>query len=166
FDVRIVAATNRDLAKAVSEQRFRQDLLFRLEVVTIRVPSLAERAGDVPLLVEHVLDRCGSKARFSKQALDALERHCWPGHVRELEDLVERLGSSGLAVIERAHLSRELRRGAKPKAPSGGTVEAQKAALVRALSRHHGNISKTAEHLGLTRHGLKKRMVRLGLREK
>ncbi len=94
-DVRVVAATNRDLESAVEEADFRKDLLYRLQVIEIRVPPLAEHADDVPLLAEHLLDRaCARLGRgrmeFSPSATQRLCRHAWPGNVRELRNVVER----------------------------------------------------------------------------
>jgi transcriptional regulator with PAS, ATPase and Fis domain len=103
-DIRFVAATNRDLRKLVEEGRFREDLYFRLDVVTMTVPPLRERAEDVPLLAQHFLQKyatlTGKAVRgFARETLDLLTRHDWPGNVRELEHAVERavaLASSDL----------------------------------------------------------------------
>lgn len=91
-DVRIISATHQDINEAVSENRFRQDLQFRLGVLPIRVPSLAERPEDVPLLAEHFQELLGGhgRAHFSKAALDRLEQHDWPGNIRELRNFIER----------------------------------------------------------------------------
>jgi DNA-binding NtrC family response regulator len=93
--VRVVAATNVDLAAAVAQGRFRQDLLYRLNVYPIRVPSLRERTEDVEVLAQHLLQRFSERhnkslAGFSDRALEALRDHSWPGNVRELENLIER----------------------------------------------------------------------------
>jgi DNA-binding NtrC family response regulator len=180
FNVRIVAATNRDLAAAVAEGRFRQDLLYRLNVIELRVPPLRERDGDVAVLALHFLAQAGSGSALSPEALAALERHTWPGNVRELEHHMQRLAVAGLARIEVAHLPRELRvaRGVSPDRPSrlGNTTrqrarsrpaspDREREEVSRALDKHAGNITRAAAELGMTRQGLKKRMVRLGLRE-
>ncbi len=94
-DARIVASTNADLQSAVAERRFREDLYYRLNVITIHLPPLRERRGDVPLLAEHFLQRFAAKndrpaLAFSREALDAMSNHDWPGNVRELENAVER----------------------------------------------------------------------------
>ncbi len=95
-DVRIIAATNRDLEEEVNAGRFREDLYYRLNVIPIHIPPLRERSDDIPLLVKHFLEKygdgkCQKKAEFSKRALSALMRYRWPGNVRELENLVERM---------------------------------------------------------------------------
>jgi sigma-54 specific flagellar transcriptional regulator A len=91
-DIRIISATHQNIADAVAQSRFRQDLHFRLGVLPIRVPSLAERTEDVPLLVEHFQNYLAGngRAHLSKAALDRLEQHEWPGNVRELRNFVER----------------------------------------------------------------------------
>ncbi|MDI1446860.1 sigma 54-interacting transcriptional regulator [Polyangium sp. 6x1] len=156
FDVRIVAATNRDLEEAASGGSFRQDLFYRLNAITIRVPPLRERAEDVPLLCRAFFPG----ATFAEDALAALSAHPWPGNVRELRNVMERLGALGASRIERAHLPRAMRgRGA----PSPAADE--RAPIRRALAETGGNISQAALRLGLSRQGLKKRMVRLGMRE-
>jgi DNA-binding NtrC family response regulator len=95
-DVGIIAATNKDLERAVAEGEFREDLFYRLNVIPIHVPPLREREGDIPLLMHHFLRRhCSDKEiplkRVSKEALEAMEKYKWPGNVRELENLIERL---------------------------------------------------------------------------
>ena len=91
-DVRVIAATSIDLAAAISDGRFRADLLYRLDVIHIAMPPLAQRPGDIPLLVEHFLAQSGHGVRFSASALEALCRWPWPGNVRELRNVVERAG--------------------------------------------------------------------------
>src|SRR5262249_29769562 len=95
-DVRVIAATNRDLAKAVQAERFREDLYFRIAVIPIQVPALRERTEDIPLLVEHFVAQVARETgrrpkKFAFEAIDALARHPFPGNVRELRNLVERL---------------------------------------------------------------------------
>jgi MoxR-like ATPase len=160
FDVRIVAATNRDLEKAVAERGFRQDLYYRLNAITLRVPPLRERAEDVPVLCRAFLERAGSRAQIAEDALEALAAYPWPGNVRELKNVMERLGALSVSRIERAHLPRAIRAGGVET-----REEDERAKVQRALAETGGNISRAAELLGLSRQGLKKRMVRLGLRE-
>jgi two-component system response regulator HydG len=94
-DVRLVAATNADLATLVREKRFREDLFYRLNVITIQIPPLRERREDVPLLAQHFLRRCAAKNAkvingFTEEGLDLLQTYAWPGNVRELENIIER----------------------------------------------------------------------------
>ena len=101
LDVRIIAATNRDLHQAVSSGQFREDLLYRLDVVHLHVPPLRERPADVRALVLHMVSKAERKIRFSDDALRALETYRWPGNVRELQNVVERLiWTSGGDVVE------------------------------------------------------------------
>ncbi len=166
FDVRIVAATNRDLEAAVAERTFRQDLLYRLNAVSLRVPPLRERREDLAELCRAFLDHAGSAAELSPGALAALTAYDWPGNVRELEHLMARLGSLKIKVISVDHLPCSLRSRAAA-APAPARVKAplgERAEVERAMAESGGNISRAAVILGLTRHGLKKRMVRLGMR--
>jgi DNA-binding NtrC family response regulator len=95
-DIRVIAATNRDLEELVRQNRFREDLFYRLNVIPIRVPPLRERVSDIPLLIQHFLQlfsRTKKKPlkRLSPAAMDLIRQHSWPGNVRELENLMERL---------------------------------------------------------------------------
>jgi transcriptional regulator with AAA-type ATPase domain/tetratricopeptide (TPR) repeat protein len=170
FDVRIVAATNRDLERAVAERAFRQDLLYRLNAIAIRIPPLRERAEDIPELARTFLSRAGSRASLSPEVLAALEAHPWPGNVRELEHLMQRLSLVQAAEIGLEHLPRQLRAGPAPIVTDERARSRQRDAagerdeVERALAGAGGNISRAAARLGLTRQGLKKRMVRLGMR--
>jgi transcriptional regulator with PAS, ATPase and Fis domain len=171
FDVRIVAATNRDLAGAVADGSFRQDLLFRLRVLEVKVPALRERAEDVPLLARHFLDAAGSRAEIAPRALDALSGYPWPGNVRELAHHMQRLAALRVARIDLEHLAREVRASSAspssvPSRRGATSADDERDEVTRALETTAGNISRAATLLGLTRHGLKKRMLRLGLRAK
>jgi transcriptional regulator with PAS, ATPase and Fis domain len=165
FDVRIVAATNRDLDAAVEEGTFRKDLLYRLRVLEVVVPALRERQGDIEILFRHFLVRAGSSATIAPAALEALRAYAFPGNVRELLHQAQRLAATGVARIDLAHLPRGVRH-AFADAPADGGADAERAEVERALARTGGNISQAAGLLGMTRHGLKKRMLRLGLRAK
>jgi len=180
FDVRIVAASNRPLDAEVARGKFRQDLLFRINVLELCVPSLRKRTEDIPVLVRAFLDRSKARVVISADAMSALESYAWPGNVRELEHQIQRLLSLGVPRIERAHLPRGLRvarevgarrarvepapeprLGAAPRAVVPLDLRAE---VEHALQLADGNITHAAQALGLTRHGLKKRMLRLGLR--
>lgn len=167
-DVRVVAATNRLLEAEVARGTFRQDLLYRINVIEVRVPALRERREDIPELVRAFLARVESQTVLSPDVLAALEAHSWPGNVRELEHQVQRLLALGLRRIELSHLPRALRGNVAVNPPAGEPDEAAggdpRSEVQRALSDAGGNITHAARALGLTRHGLKKRMLRLGLR--
>jgi DNA-binding NtrC family response regulator len=181
-DVRIVAATHRDLEREVEEGRFREDLYYRLRVVEIALPPLRERREDIPLLAERFLDQLAERLgrdrkRLSEEALAGLVRYAWPGNVRELRNVVEQAAvlSSGPAIEEE-----DLRLGPRaPSASSGsvdtalpfreakqGAVEAfEREYLLRALRAHGGNVSRTAEAIGMVRQSLQQKIRELGLRD-
>jgi DNA-binding NtrC family response regulator len=166
-DVRLLSATNATLEEEVAAGRFRQDLLFRLNTVEIRIPPLRDRREDIPLLAAHFLEMHAARYRkridgFDGPSMKALLDHAWPGNVRELEHVVERavLMSNG-TTIGRSAL------GLQP--PAEGridemSIEDVEALLIRkALVRYDGNVSKAAEALGLSRGALYRRMQRYGL---
>jgi two-component system, NtrC family, response regulator HydG len=176
-DVRIIAATNRDLEEMVRERRFREDLFFRLNVFPIVLPPLRERAGDVRPLAEFFLARQGAPPeKLTPRALAALERHAFPGNVRELEYALERaMILAGSDPIDLEHLG--LPDGGAPVAPGGvpawipeippdglSLEVLERELIVRALERARGNKSQAARLLGLTRRTLYSRMERHGLR--
>ncbi len=184
-DVRVVAATHRDLESEVRKGRFREDLYYRLRVVEVVLPALRERAEDIPALaqrfLEHVAERLGREPkRLAAGALARLARHAWPGNVRELRNVLEQAAvlSSGLAIEEA-----DLRLGAEPAesvpaaaGAAGGSDasfrdakqrvidEFERAYLIRALRAHDGNISRTAEAIGMVRQSLQQKIRELGLR--
>jgi DNA-binding NtrC family response regulator len=166
-DVRILSATNATLENDVIAGRFRQDLLFRLNTVEIRLPPLRDRREDIPQLAAHFLTNHARRYRknaasFDAAAIKALLDHTWPGNVRELDHVVERavLMSTGTA-IGRADL------GLQPPAEQridDMSIEDVEALLInKALTRFGGNVSKAAEALGLSRGALYRRMQRYGL---
>ncbi len=168
-DVRVISATNADLQAACASGQFREDLLFRLNTIEIRIPPLRERREDIPALALHFLRRYASRYRrgidgFDKLALQVLTQYAWPGNVRELDHTVERavLMSRGRE-IQPADLGLNLQRsqGANLEELS---LEAVEAVLIRkALQRFQGNISQAAEALGLSRGALYRRMEKHGL---
>ena len=173
FDVRIVAATNRNLDVEVEAGRFRRDLLYRLDVLKIEIPPLRERREDIGLLVDHFLKRADRPLEIAKDAREALHAHGWPGNVRELEHEIARLLALGMPRVGRSSLSRRTREGAAPTVASPDEVrpsipekDAERRAVDVALASARGNLTHAARALGITRQGLKKRMVRLGLRPK
>ncbi len=177
-DVRIVAATNRNLEKEVAAGRFRQDLYYRLQVFPVRIPALRERRDDIPLLANHFLKRYSHElgkqiAGFSQQTMELLMSYEWPGNVRELENEVQRLviQSDPGAYVMAEHLSPRIRNieGLLDRIkPPRGTLKDQmehieKWLLIEALREHNGNKSATAKTLGITREGLHKKLKGYGI---
>jgi DNA-binding NtrC family response regulator len=181
-DVRVVAATHRDLEQEVSGGGFREDLYYRLKVVEVELPPLRQRSEDVPALalrfLEQVNERLGrEKQRLSESALARLVRHAWPGNVRELRNVIEQaavLCGGGVIEEEDLHLD-----GAPTAVPDPGPVdpelpfsEAKRRSverferdfLLRALREHDGNISRTADSIGMVRQSLQQKIRELGLR--
>ncbi|NOY90579.1 MAG: AAA domain-containing protein [Deltaproteobacteria bacterium] len=170
-DVRILAATNRDLMARVREGYFREDLFYRLNVVALHVPPLRDRTSDIPLLTEHFLDRLGErdgqKKILSRQAMRCLGAHNWPGNVRELENEIERLWvlAGDEALIDAEHLTPviadALTRPAPKDSPlpAGKTLhdmvdELERSMIDRALEAAEGNKTLAAELLGISRRNL------------
>jgi DNA-binding NtrC family response regulator len=185
-DVRIVAATNQELAQAIATGAFRADLYYRLNVVTLHLPPLRERRQDLTLLVKHFTlakaAELGIKERaFTPEAIDHLLRYRWPGNVRELENLIERLlVLSDFGPVRPEELPEVVRQSAA-SIPSGnmrGEVlmgirtlsdavdEFEREIIVEALHQAEFNQTRAAERLGTTRRILKYRMDKLGIREK
>ncbi len=173
-NVRLIAATHRDLEAMVEQRTFREDLYYRLNVVTVKMPPLRERRDDIPLIVSHLMKKhtAGRKVRFTKAAMERLVSFAWPGNVRQLENEVRRAlvlcstTSDGEdAVIDVSDLSPELLRTDAVREVGQGMrsrVDALEANLLReALTKTHGNQTKAAEILGLSRFGLQKMMRRL-----
>jgi two-component system nitrogen regulation response regulator NtrX len=179
-DVRVLAATNKDLREEILENRFREDLLYRLNVVEIHVPALRERVDDIPLLVTHFADQIAASAgvqlrKFGEDAMARLQHRPWPGNVRELRNGVERLmilsagkmvtgpdvdrllpvfdtGAPGEAVVVAPHTFETFKQ------------EAEKNFLLQKLRDHDWNVSETARTLRMPRSNLYKKIERYGLR--
>jgi Nif-specific regulatory protein len=175
-DVRVLAATNRNLADMVRERRFREDLYFRLNVVSIELPPLRERSDDVLLLAEHFLgDFCRKLGRqaptFSAAARERMLKHPWPGNVRELRNLMERLAYLLTGDrVEPQDLAFIAPAGAAPigNVPGSGTLaeatDVVQAEFIRqAIDRSHGNMSEAAHTMGLHRSNLYRKMRQLGM---
>jgi len=174
-DVRVLAATNKDLEKEIAHDRFRQDLFYRLNVIPFFVPPLRDRREDIPILARHFLNEFssayGKKTReLSDTALEILIRYPWPGNVRELRNLVERLVIvCPQTRIEAHHLPPELFRGVaeSPLQPYGTLHEARSAYerefILRKLQENRWNMTQTAAALGLERSHLYRKMKSLGI---
>src|SRR5690606_4522440 len=174
-DVRVVAASQRPLAELAAAGTFREDLRFRLEVITIPVPPLRERDGDVPLLVERLLAQLApgrTPPRLTRAALRALTQHRWPGNVRELENALARGMAMGGEVIDVGDLPEAIATAAarpEPARPVSGEDLRLKPALgateqayiAAAMARAKGNQTTAARLLGLSRFGLQKKLRRL-----
>jgi len=170
-NVRLLSATNADLHAEVAQGRFRQDLLFRLNTVEIRLPPLRDRLEDIPVLAEHFLKLHRERYRrpimgFTPEALEALRHHLWPGNVRELDHVVERavLMSPG-SIVTAFDLALE----ATPDARLSARLEemsledAERLLIKKALARFEGNANRAAEALGLSRSALYRRLQKYGL---
>ncbi|HVY47620.1 MAG TPA: sigma-54 dependent transcriptional regulator, partial [Minicystis sp.] len=168
-DVRVVAATHRDLEGMVKARTFREDLFYRLSIIPLRIPPLSERADDVPVLVQHFLAKHGDgKKRISSAAMDRLVSYGWPGNVRQLENEVRRALVLSDATIGVEHLSPDVAGAPAGKRELGlalrARIDALELSLVReALERTRGNQTKAATLLGVSRFGLQKMMKRLGV---
>ena len=170
-DVRIIAATNRDLLQEIEAGRFRDDLFYRLNVITLHVPALRERREDIPLLAHQFLTMFAEKNRkplkgFTPQAMDHLLRHDWPGNVRELMNSIERgvvlsrgeyLDTPDLALVVRPSSAQI------PDIQGQPLEEVEKAAILRTLEQANGNKSETARRLGITRRTLHQKLKKFGL---
>jgi transcriptional regulator with PAS, ATPase and Fis domain len=182
-DVRIVAATNRDLQQAVREGKFREDLYYRLNVLPLELPSVRERAGDITLLIRHFLDVHGqfkgkTIPRVEPKAMEAMQKYCWPGNVREIENLIERLvvlDEDGVIrvedlpdyVVENSSVNQKVAL-AVTMPPEGVDLDAylemiENGFIQQALQRSRGNKTLAAELLNLNRTTLIERLRKKGL---
>lgn len=176
-DVRVLAATNRDLREEALEGRFRDDLFFRLEVVPLRMPPLRERREDIPALVAHALERLRNRhglpaPRINAEGMKAFEGYDWPGNVRELLNITERLAilhpGSVVGAAEVAQvLPAPLRAGtAEPEGSLTDQLDAHERSLIlAALTRAEGNVAEAGRILRTDRANLYRRMRRLGIRD-
>jgi two-component system response regulator HydG len=171
-DVRVVAATNQELRRAISERRFREDLYYRLAVVPMRIPPLRERREDVPLLAAHFLQRfvrrTGATRTLGPDAVARLLEHDWPGNVRELENVIEQAAALASAPELRA-ADVQIEPPASPPGPEGvrtlaaAVEDAERRAIEAALARSGGDLAKVARELGVSATTLWRKMKRLAL---
>jgi DNA-binding NtrC family response regulator len=169
-DVRVIAATNADLVREVTEGRFREDLLYRLNTVEFRLPPLRERREDIPPLAAHFLAEQASRyqkpvAELTAGAMQALLGHSWPGNVRELRHVIERavLMAKGAVVTAEDLGLQPSRTSGAPSLDDLTLEEAERMLIQRALTRHAGNVSRAAESLGVSRSALYRRIQHFGL---
>jgi DNA-binding NtrC family response regulator len=168
-DVRVIAATNADIQTEVAEGRFREDLLYRVNTVEIKLPPLRERKDDIPVLARHFLkeqaNRYGKRVTtFSPDAMQLLLAHPWPGNVRELSHAVERavLMAHG-EVVDSAALELRAKRDGDARLDDMTLEEAERFLIRKTLARVDGNVSRAAEALGLSRSALYRRIQQYGL---
>ena len=177
-DVRVIAATNKDLIQEVESERFREDLYYRLNVVTLNVPLLRERKEDIPLLAQHFLNTFAEKNRkqikgFTPQAMDQLLKYDWPGNVRELMNAVERavvlsrseyLDEQDLPLVIEDALSDEEKSPSRDAVPADLPLEdVEKTTILKTLESTDGNKSEAARRLGITRKTLHKKLKKYGM---
>ena len=173
IDVRVIAATNRDLAAMIADGSFREDLFYRLNVIEVRLPPLRERREDIPALAEHFMARAagklGREVRLSAEAVERLLRYPWPGNVRELENAVERA-----AILTRGetvtpddlppHVAAALTLGPSPALPRQTSLaDAERSHILTTLERVGRNQSAAAEALGIGRTTLWRKLKEYGL---
>jgi transcriptional regulator with PAS, ATPase and Fis domain len=162
-DVRFVAATNKNLARMVAEGKFREDLYYRLNVISIYLPPLRERKGDIPLLVDHFLQSGPKPAQVSPIALQLLMSYSWPGNIRELQNTIERSAVMSEGMIRPAHLpphiAGEPESHIMPSLPESASLndrlrEIEKTIIIQALKKTRGVQARAAELLGLTQRSM------------
>lgn len=168
-DVRVVAATNRDLRQAIEQEKFREDLYYRLNVIPITIPPLRERAEDIPLLIEHFLNLFGKKfnktiTKLSQDAMDLLLDYPWPGNIRQLEHAIEHafIHCTG-RTIQTRHLPEDIKQKSSPLIDKLLTKEnpidgIEKEVIIEALKRNHWDREKTAKTLKISRITLWRKM--------
>jgi two-component system nitrogen regulation response regulator NtrX len=176
-DVRVLSGTHKDLRQAVAEGRFREDLYYRLNVVPIRVPSLRERADDIPLLVSFFANRIYEKHNLKPKAIEdevvwELQRYAWPGNVRELQNVLERILIMSGDRVSIRDLPEELLAqddpadGNRPSSLKAFRDNAEREFVIAALKRHNGNVSQSAIELGVGRTYLHRRLAVLKITKK
>lgn len=172
-DVRVVSATNRDLRQMVSERTFREDLFYRVNLITIHLPPLRERTEDIPLLASYFADKQAesnrmSKIKFTPEATAYLKSLPYPGNIRELKNLVERtMLVSGKTVLDASDLEGQNHNSQTNKtftSLSGLTLdEIEKQTIIQAMEKHAGNLSHVAASLGISRAALYRRLEKYGI---
>jgi two-component system, NtrC family, response regulator len=176
-DVRVISATNRNLTEMVTGGGFREDLLYRLNLIAIHLPALRERASDIPLLAEHFLESIGkvygrASLQMSDAALSWMESLAWPGNIRQLKQLIERailVSSKEILEVDdfRLPIEMEAHEAGKDALPDVGRMtldDLEKAMILKSLKHYDGNISRVAEALGLSRAALYRRFEKYGIK--
>jgi DNA-binding NtrC family response regulator len=176
-DVRVVSATNKNLMDMMAKEEFREDLYYRLNLISVHLPSLRERREDIPLLAKHFLQMAArtyrrDKMELSENALRWLQSRTFPGNIRELKHTIERaviMSAGNLLQVDDFNLANAIQPGtqAKDNLPEVGSMsleDIEKAMILKAITHHAGNISKVAESLGMSRFALYRRLEKFGIR--
>lgn len=168
-DIRVICATNADLSAMVADHRFREDLFYRINLITLHLPALRERRDDIPLLVDHIIassETASSRkcSTLTTEAIDYLKSLSWPGNIRQLRNAVERAlltSDPDQPIPLSAFEAQDLGRGATDE--GGLLVTSEREAVVRALAQSGGNLSRAAAILGITRQALYRRLDKFGI---
>lgn len=172
IDVRLICATNADIRRMVEEERFRQDLLYRINTIELHIPPLRERGNDILLLADHFLQRYARKYQkemrgLTREAKNKLLKYAWPGNVRELQHTMERaviLGDGSLLRPENfVFQASPAQRPRKEEKEVLNLEQLERQAVERAMRLSEGNMTKAAEYLGITRFALYRKIEKLGL---
>jgi DNA-binding NtrC family response regulator len=173
-NVRVLSATNADLAAEIAAGRFREDLLYRLNTVVIHLPPLRERRADIEALARHFLMTHAARYRkplmtFDVDAIAAMQAHDWPGNVRELGHAIERavlMAEHTSTSIGAGHLSlRAVAPGGGPRRDVESLEDAERAFIEKVLARHNGDVRLAAEQLGMSRSALYRRLQQYGVKD-
>jgi len=170
-DVRVVCATNADLPAMVADKTFREDLFYRINLITVSLPALRDRSEDIPLLVDHLVRKsCAAAGRkvpeVTPEAMDLLMRQPWPGNIRQLSNTVERtlLVTPGGTLTAADFIAQGLSANPSPAASAKGLVSAEREAIEMALAVSGGNLSRAAAMLGITRQALYRRLEKYNIK--
>jgi DNA-binding NtrC family response regulator len=177
-DVRVVSATNKNLLEMISREEFREDLYYRLNLISVHLPALRERREDIPLLAQHFLQQAAKtyrrdKLTISEQALRWLQTKNFPGNIRELKHTIERaviMASSQSLQVEDFSLANAMQpttlapKDSLPEVGSMSLEDMEKAMILKTITHHGGNITKVAESLGMSRFALYRRLEKYGIR--
>jgi len=175
-DIRIISATNRNLNELVAEREFREDLFYRVNLISVQIPPLRDRTGDIPLLVNHFVEKLRKNYKrpglqISKPAIEWMKGLTWPGNIRELKNLVERVVLiTQKDIISLEDFTNEYKSGPQKSSittiPDVGSMtleDVEKNMIIKALDHYNNNISKAAKSLGLSRAALYRRMEKFGI---
>lgn len=169
-DIRVVCATNADLAAMVGERTFREDLFYRINLITLHVPALRDRRGDIPLLVRHFIGRAASAnslpvPEISSEAMEYLVRLPYGGNIRQLRNMVERAVLIGGDLLQKDVFASQPGAETQPDPlPSGTLGQTERSVIEEALSKSGGNLAQASRILGITRQTLYRRMEKYGMR--